>query len=530
MEYLSRIAEHAKATPDRMAVVTDDGRQMSYAQLEQVSDSIAAYIGQAVEQAALDARVPFVVYGHKDPYMVATFVGCLKSGHPYVPIDKHSVPLERAVGIIGQIGATLVFDLSADGEEEDGSHALKDAVSQLDAQLVDLAALRELPVASTSSVDAFPGVCGENLAYILFTSGSTGTPKGVQVTADCFDNFCQWAMTLGSNQAPRDGAIYLNQAPFSFDLSVYELSQSLFGGGTLYCLTKASQDDARLMLENLASSQATIWVSTPSFAELCLANPEFSSELMPQCRLFLFCGEALRNTTAARLQERFPEGIIVNSYGPTESTVAVTATVVTPEMSAAAEPLHCGVPRQGTRIVIARNTDDGCGYEAVATGELGEIVIEGDTVAKGYFHRDDLTEKVFGETDHEGSVVRTYRTGDEGFLDEDGNLHCRGRIDLQVKLNGFRIELGEIEQHLVELPEVKEAAVIMVTKDSGAAHLEAHVVSSGPREDSDFREGLSLKGRLKETLPHYMIPKKVVFHEALPMTPNGKLDRKALAR
>ena len=96
-------------------------------------------------------------------------------------------------------------------------------------------------------------------------------------------------------------------------------------------------------------------------------------------------------------------------------------------------------------------------------------------------------------------------------------------------MNGFRIELGEIEQNLVEFPDVKEAAVVMVTKESGAAHLEAHVVSAGERVESDFREGLALKNRLKETLPHYMIPKKVVFHDALPMTPNGKLDRKALA-
>lgn len=530
MEYLEKIVRHAQEVPDRNAVVADDGRSLTYAGLQRASEAIAGAIARLEVDHNLDPKVPIAVYGHKDPLMVAVFVGCLKSGHPYVPIDMHSVPLERAVGIIGQIGSTIVFDLSQDGSALAATtSALQEAVESDDVVFVDYAEVKTIIEAGDDAAsDPARWVQGEDLAYILFTSGSTGTPKGVQVTADCFDNFCRWAMTLGADAASRDGAIFLNQAPFSFDLSVYELSQSLYGGGTLYCLSKASQDDARLMLENLAASNATIWVSTPSFSELCLANPEFSQDLMPECKLFLFCGEALRNTTAARLQERFPEGVIVNSYGPTESTVAVTATVVTPEMSADAEPLHCGVPRKGTRIVISQEADDGSLVE-VPTGELGEIVIVGDTVAKGYFRRDDLTEKVFSEAELNGKAVRSYRTGDEGFLDEDGNLHCRGRIDLQVKLNGFRIELGEIEQVLVGLPEVKEAAVIMVTKESGAAHLEAHVVSAVERTESDFRESQALRNKLKETLPHYMIPKKVVFHEALPMTPNGKLDRKALA-
>lgn len=530
MEYLEKIVQHAQEAPDRIAVAVDDGRSISYEELQQASEAIASAISCLEAEHHLDAHVPIAVYGHKDPLMVAVFVGCLKSGHPYVPIDMHSVPLERAAGIIGQIGFTIVFDLSRDGVVLANSDALlPSTVEDESVMFVDYEQVKAI-VADNANAESNRDcwVKGEDLAYILFTSGSTGTPKGVQVTSDCFDNFCRWALTLGADAAPRDGAVFLNQAPFSFDLSVYELAQSLFGGGTMYCLSKTSQDDARLMIDSLANSHATIWVSTPSFSELCLANPEFSQELMPECKVFLFCGEPLRNATAARLQERFPESVIVNSYGPTESTVAVTATVVTPQMSADAEPLHCGAPRKGTRIVISQMADDGTEIEA-PTGELGEIVIVGDTVARGYFHRDDLTEKVFSEAELEGDLVRSYRTGDEGYLDEDGNLHCRGRIDLQVKLNGFRIELGEIEQVLAGLPEVKEAAVILATKDSGASHLEAHVVSAVERAESNFREGQALRNKLKDTLPHYMIPKKVVFHEALPMTPNGKLDRKALA-
>lgn len=507
---------------------------MTYGQLECASNKIASFIDRTTARKEFSSASPVIVYGHKDPLMVACFLGCLKSGHPYVPIDIHSVPRDRALGIMGQVGPSIVFEVENSnagslvaGANEVASHG---GGCSSNYEFVDRDELERLVTTDDASVISANAVSGDDLAYIIFTSGSTGAPKGVQVTADCFDNFCQWALSIGSQYASRENAVFLNQAPFSFDLSVYELSQALWAGATLHCLTKQAQDDARELIRSLGGSGATIWVSTPSFAELCLANPEFGAELLSHCDLFLFCGEALRNTTAARLQERFPSALIANTYGPTESTVAVTSVIVTPEMSASSEPLHCGVPKPGTEIRIAKNIDeDTFSVEEAEAGELGEIVIVGDTVARGYFQRDDLTHRSFGELLLNGERVRAYRTGDEGFLDEDGNLHCRGRIDLQVKLNGFRIELGEIEESLVRLPQVKEAAVVLVKKSESSSHLEAHVVSAVPRAESDFREGLALKEELKKILPHYMIPKKVVFREALPMTPNGKIDRKALA-
>ena len=162
-------------------------------------------------------------------------------------------------------------------------------------------------------------------------------------------------------------------------------------------------------------------------------------------------------------------------------------------------------------------------------GRHGEIVVEGDTVAKGYFGREDLTAKAFGIADLDGRPVRTYRTGDEGWLDAKGMLHYRGRLDLQVKLDGFRIELGDIEENLRRLDAVETAAVVPAMRDGRVTHLVAHVVSAEARVESDFREGLKLKGALKTNLPPYMIPRKIVFHDALPMTPDGEVDRAALA-
>jgi D-alanine--poly(phosphoribitol) ligase subunit 1 len=513
VEYLERALRNAKQFPERIALQTSDGESETYGAYWRASEGIASLI----RQSGYPVKKPVMVYGHKSPRMIECFHACLKTGHPYVPVDCHSVPPERVANIAGQIGDPLL--LAVEDLPDAGISAQTVDREQLEAAV---AAAPDLDSAF-ESVDRTAWVSGDDLAYILFTSGSTGAPKGVCVTASCIDGFCRWALTLGD--AEREGAVFLNQAPFSFDLSVYEQAMSFWAGGTLYSLTKESQDSFRLQMEALAASRARIWVSTPSFAEMCLVEPSFDEQMMPDVRLFLFCGETLPNGTAARLLERFPHAQVVNSYGPTESTVAVTACTVTGQMAASSDPLPVGRPRKGTRIDIV--ADNG---EPVPAGECGEIVIAGDTVARGYLGRPDLTAKAFGTDMVDGKLVRTYRTGDEGWLDASGMLHYRGRLDLQVKMNGFRIELGEIEENLRRLPCIKAACVVPSVKDGQIRYLVAHVVWEGERTESDFRQGLGIKEALKDVLPHYMIPRKVVFHDALPMTPNGKCDRKALAR
>ena len=507
MRYLERIEHYAAVQPDAPAIRTSSGARMTYRELWQASEALA-------EHLARDGRDgPVIVYGHKEPLIVACFLACMKAGRPYVPLDRHSVPTARVNAIASQLG---------------------------DPELLAVSALPECPFtgpshvhsrASLEGVVACAGGCAdsdrerwidaEDLCYILFTSGSTGDPKGVEITASCFDNFCAWAERLG--EEPRPGRVYLDQAPFSFDLSVYELACALATGGSLYCLEHDAQQSARRKLEALGSSGVNVWVSTPSFADTCLASAEFDAGLLQGLELMIFCGETLANATAGRLLERFPGVEVLNTYGPTESTVAVTQVRVTPAMCAADEPLPVGAARPGTRIRIL--DDDGA---EVPAGAYGEVVIEGDTVALGYYGRPDLTAAVFGSADLDGRAVRTYRTGDEGSLDDAGMLRYRGRIDLQVKLNGYRIELGEIEEALRRLPGVAGAAVTMVRRDGRLSHLVAHVVSDGPVGESDFRAGLALKDRLKEVLPHYMVPKKIEFLSALPVTGNGKIDRRAL--
>lgn len=546
MKLIDMLHDHATSMPDTCAFVASaSGEKMTYGELWQRSGAIAAALledardtDESVGESAPGVKAPVVVYGHKSPLMLASFVGCLRAGRAYVPVDSHSVPEGRVASIVSQIRAASGSATVLATEPLPQAAAKEAGCVVGPMELANIAA-----AAGAVDVDPALGVSGEDPAYVIFTSGSTGAPKGVVVTASCVDNFFPWALSVAGVDGP--GTRFLNQAPFSFDLSVYELSMSLASGGELFAIEKATLDRAADMLAFLEKSNPHVWVSTPSFAEMCLANQGFGQGLMPSLRVMLFCGEALPNLVAAELMRRFPGARVVNSYGPTESTVAVAAVDVDEQMCASPDPLPVGRPRPGTRI---RVTDPATGGE-LPQSEWGEVVIVGDTVAKGYLGRDDLTRAVFGEEaadwllEGEGKAgsaaapgepvpaaraVRTYRTGDEGMMGEDGLLRFRGRLDLQVKLNGYRLELGEIEDALRALPEVAAAAVVAAHKNGKVSHLVAHVVSAGPREQSDFRCGLALKDALKARLPHYMIPKKVVFDEALPMTPNGKLDRRSL--
>ncbi len=236
----------------------------------------------------------------------------------------------------------------------------------------ELAALAEGGEAPT----ALRPVAGEDLFYILFTSGSTGTPKGVQITADCLDRFLDWSSRLGEGFPAGAPRVFLNQAPFSFDLSVMDLYTAFFTGGTLWTLPKEVQQDAAALFSSLERSGAQVWVSTPSFAEVCLADRRFDSALLPEMKLFLFCGETLQNATAQKLHSRFPGAKVVNTYGPTESTVAVTQVEITPSLAAANEPLPVGAPKPGTWLFIT-----GPEGEDLPEGERGEIVIVGPSTA-----------------------------------------------------------------------------------------------------------------------------------------------------
>jgi D-alanine--poly(phosphoribitol) ligase subunit 1 len=479
---LDRIAHWVQSTPDRPAHASG-GRILTFAELGARSDALAAWIQTELG----DNRSPIAVRGHKEPEMLIAFLAAVKSGRPYVPIDS-SIPEQRAQKII------------------DASGAAKTLTPETIARLGDEPA--PAPRLRVEANDPF---------YILFTSGSTGEPKGVIITLANLTHFVNWM--IAEQRFTDAGEVFLNQAPFSFDLSVMDTYLSLITGGTLFSITKDHVANMRTLFGALRTSDVTTWVSTPSFAAMCLVEKSFAKPMLPRLRRFLFCGETLPNETVAQLLDRFPKAEVWNTYGPTEATVATTSIRVDRAVLNEWNPLPVGAVMGGSVILI--RGEDG---KAMPEDERGEIVIAGPNVSPGYLGRPDLTERAFFIHNSE----RAYRTGDWG-RQRGGLIFFEGRMDNQVKVSGYRIELGDLEANLRALPGIADAVVLPVGEGTRVESLAAFVVQSADEGGSDFERATRLKTALAERLPTYMVPRKFHFMDAFPMTANGKADRRALA-
>jgi D-alanine--poly(phosphoribitol) ligase subunit 1 len=299
-----------------------------------------------------------------------------------------------------------------------------------------------------------------------------------------------------------------------------DLYLSLTTGGTLFSIGKDEIAQLKKLFDALARSQLTTWVSTPSFAQMCLVERTFDKTMLPSLRRFLFCGETLPRETVTQLFARFPGAEVWNTYGPTEATVATTSVRVDREMLDRFSSLPIGRPMPAAKVFVA----DEAGAR-VPENERGEIVIIGPNVSPGYLGGAPSTRNAFFVNDG----ARGYRTGDWG-RESDGLLFCEGRLDGQIKLFGYRIELGDLEANLRALRGIADAAVLPVKKGDRLDSLAAFVlVQTEPRSESDFERTARLKRELGARIPAYMIPRKFYFLETFPMTPNGKVDRKRLA-
>lgn len=510
--YLQRVLEQVRKQPEEVAFFNSSGETLSYGELDLQSTALARYL-----QANHKPHAPVIVYGHKSPYMLVSFIACMKAGFPYVPIDI-VYPRGRVLDIIEQLETPLFIDTS--GEPEDGfAHAADQSLGA--AQLEGIVQKRGADPLSIED-----SVSGEDIVYIIFTSGSTGKPKGVQMNASSHDAYMDYIISVyQSGEHGHD--IYFNRAPFSFDFSVFDLSAALPTGGTLFSLdTEAEQSMARTF-EALREANPTVWISTPSFLSACLAAPDFSVEMFPELRLISTCGEMLRNKVAASVLDRFEGVRFNNSYGPTEASPCCCDIDVSYDLIERYDPMPVGTMNPTMRVII-RNSET---LEELPAGEVGELFLAGATVSRGYYGRPDLTERAFSMIEDEsGNPVHCYRTGDKGYVDDEGQLFCLGRLDFQVKLNGFRIELGEIERALCRLPEVYEACVLAVERNEVVSHLCAFVQLASADADTSYSQTRNLKQQLKETLPDYMIPRSFRYLDEFPMNQNDKIDRKQLAK
>jgi D-alanine--poly(phosphoribitol) ligase subunit 1 len=491
MELFARIATWARQWPDRPAHIGVDAQgsraTLTYGDLLAKAAQLEAHLRRELPAD----HAPVVVLGHKEPEMLVGFLGAVGSGHPYIPLDD-SLPAARIAGVAASAGAALTLTPAA--------------IAEICAR------------APATGAPSLTPPADEDPFYIIFTSGSTGQPKGVQITAGCLQAFLDW---LGGEQQFREGAeTFLNQAPFSFDLSVMDLYGSLASGGTLYSITRAEIANFKALFATLHACKFTISVSTPSFAQVCLLEKTFAAPGLPGARKFLFCGETLHPETARQLLSRFPAAEVWNTYGPTEATVAATSVRVDRALLDRGGALPVGFPMPSGTIEV--HDENG----AVPAGERGEIIIAGPNVSPGYIGRPDLTAAAFFTL----RGWRAYRTGDLGHFDDEGLLHFHGRRDGQIKLHGYRIELTDIECNLQALPDVREVVVLPVERGGTPQWLDAYVTLTTGRPVPEFESSVArrLREELSTRLPSYMIPRSIHFVAAMPLTANGKIDRRRL--
>ena len=470
-------------TSEKIALKCEN-EKLSYKELWESSENLANYLSKNLKK-----REPLVVYGHKNPYMIVSFLACVKSGHTYCPVDT-SISPERLNDIVNTVKPEIV--LSCIDKEIEGFNTLT------------INDIMKISKENKKDCDKNNYIKEQDIFYIIFTSGSTGTPKGVEISYESLNNFIKWISTLDTKKNGQK--IYLNQAPFSFDLSVMDLYLSLYNEGELILIEKDIQSDYSKLFDRFKNNLINTWVSTPSFVDICLASEDFNNKLLPELDTFLFCGEILTKKTAEMLLKKFPKAKVYNTYGPTESTVAVTSIEITQEIIEKYDALPVGKPKEGTEILIDNE----------------EMVIVGDTVSNGYFKNPILTNEKFLVINSQ----RAYRTGDKGFF-LDNLLFYSGRIDNQIKLNGYRIELEDIENNMMRVDGVSKVAVLPKYEEGKVKYLIAYCMYT-KEVLGKLKAIAEIKQELKQYIPSYMIPKKIIFIEKIPTNNNGKIDRKKL--
>lgn len=502
-DMIEAIEHFAQVQPD-FPVYDILGQVHTYGDLKKDSDSLAAHI----DRLGLPDKSPVVVFGGQEYEMLATFVALTKSGHAYIPIDSHSA-LERVAAIVEVAEPSLIIAIN--------DFPLVDVAAPIFSEEQVQTAFRE-----GASYELSHPVQGDDNYYIIFTSGTTGKPKGVQISHNNLLSFTNWMITDKEFATPARPQM-LAQPPYSFDLSVMYWAPTLALGGTLFALPSAVTQDFKQLFETILSLPIAIWTSTPSFADMALLSDDFNSQKLPQLTHFYFDGEELTVKTAQKLRDRFPQARIINAYGPTEATVALSAVAVTDEMLQNCKRLPIGYTKADSPTFVI--DEEG---QKVPNGQQGEIIVCGPAVSKGYLNNPEKTAEAFFE--FEG--LPAYHTGDIGSMTDEGLLLYGGRMDFQIKFNGFRIELEDVSQNLNKSKYVESAvAVPRYNKDHKVQNLLAYVILKDGVAEQFEREidiTKAIKEDLQDIMMSYMMPSKFLYRETLPLTPNGKIDIKGL--
>ncbi|MBD2562853.1 MULTISPECIES: amino acid adenylation domain-containing protein [Nostoc] len=515
--------EQVERTPNAIAVEFVDERseasrrvnqQLTYQQLNCRANQLAHYL----KSLGVSADVLVGICVERSLDMVVGLLGILKAGGAYVPLDPN-YPQERLAFMLEDAQVSVLLT----------QHSLLDKLPQHQAHQVYLDTDWQM-ISQSSQDNLISGVQANNLAYVIYTSGSTGQPKGVAMNQLALCNLILWQL---QNNTISTGAKTLQFAPISFDVSFQEMFTTWFSGGTLFLITEELRRDTSALLGFL-QEKAVERLFVPFVALQQLAEVAVGSELVnSHLREIITAGEQLQMTPAiSQWLSKLTDCTLHNHYGPSESHVIITFTL---NNSVETWPLlpPIGRPIANTQIYILDKY-----LQPVPVGVAGELHIGGVSLARGYLNRPELTQQRFipnpfkrsrgaGEQGSRGETFnsdRLYKTGDLARYLPDGNIEYLGRIDNQVKVRGFRIELGEVEAVLSQYGDVEGCCIIAHEDTPGDKRLVAYLVA----HQNSTPTISELRQFLKAKLPDYMVPSTFVMLEEMPLTPSGKVDRRAL--
>ncbi|AFC30793.1 Tyrocidine synthetase 3 [Paenibacillus mucilaginosus 3016] len=479
--------EQAARVPDR-AAVEFGGQSLSYRELNERADALALLL----QARGVKEESPVAILAERSPETVIGLLAILKAGGAYVPVDP-AFPEERIRYMLGDSGARLLLVPDGAGSERPdfGIECLPmdEAAARLDHRE------RLEPSAGPRS-----------LAYILYTSGTTGQPKGVMVEHRSVVRLVR--NTDYIDFRPQDRI--LQTGALGFDASTFEIWGALLSGLSLHLVEEHILLDAFLLEETVRREGITVmWLTSPLFNQLVQQNPALFTGL----RTLIVGGDALSPVHIRKLKDAHPGLQVVNGYGPTENTTFSTTYEIGEHFG---NSIPIGRPIRNSRAYIV---DEAC--RLLPIGVPGELCVAGDGLSRGYLGRPELTAEKF-TADPLFPGERMYRTGDLARWLPDGTIEYLGRLDHQVKIRGYRIELGEIENRLLLFGGIREAVVTAYEDGAGQKQLCAYVTADRPLSARE------LKAALSESLPGYMVPAAFVQLERMPLTRNGKVDRRAL--
>ncbi|GAB1541761.1 hypothetical protein NUACC21_44340 [Scytonema sp. NUACC21] len=498
--------QRVEQNPDAIAVMFEN-QQLTYRELNSRANQLAHYL----KTLDVGTEVRVAIYLERSLEMVVGLLGILKAGGAYVPLDP-TYPKDRLAFMLENSQPLVLLT----------QEPLKAELPDVAAQVICLDS--DWHIAQQPEENLNQTASPANLAYVIYTSGSTGKPKGVQVT---HANLCHYAQAMGQALGIVAEDVYLHTASIAFSSSVRQLMVPLAQGATVKIATSEQRRDPRALFEAIKQDDVTVIDIVPSYWRNCIhtltgLEPEKKQFLLDnKLRLIVSASEPLLSDIPSQWMFGCQhKAQLINMFGQTETCGIVATYQIPAQQHEQIKIVPLGRPIANTQIYLLDEH-----MQLVPVGVPGEMYIGGSGLARGYLNRPELTdEKFISDPFNQKEGARLYKTGDLAYYLEDGSIQFLGRKDYQVKIRGFRIELGEIEAVLSQHPGVLQTAVITFEDARNDTKLVAYVVpnNESPAAIGDFRS------YLRKKLPEYMIPSAFVFLEALPLTPTGKVNRRAL--